>query len=133
MSEQQQPPAIPTPVKVQKPTAAFVLSLIAAVLVIIQGIIRLLQSRALEISGVTDKVSGRVLAGVSLAHLGAIALIFGVLILVGAIILYKTTMILPGAVIVLVFSILSIISGGLFGFIGFVIGIIAGVLGLIKK
>jgi hypothetical protein len=118
---------------VRKPMAAFLLSLIAGVMVIIQGLVRLVQSRALEISGITDKISGRVLAGLGLLHLGAVALLFGALILVGAIILYKTTMTLAGALVVLVFSILSIVSGGLFSFLGLGIGIIGAILGLLKK
>ena len=81
----------------------------------------------------TDKITGRILAGVSLLHLGAIALLFGALILVGAILMYKTSMTLASGLVVLVFSILSIISGGLFGFLAFVIGIIGSILALIKK
>jgi hypothetical protein len=130
---QQQPAAISATVKIQKPKAGFALSLIAGILVVIQGIVRLVQSRALEISGVTDKITGRILAGVGLAHLGALALLFGALILVGAILMYKTTMVLPAALIVLVFSILSIIAGGLFGLLGFIIGIIGAILALAKK
>ena len=122
-----------TVAKVRRPTAAFVLSLIAAVLVIIQGIVRLLQSRALEISGVTDKVSSRVLAGLGLGHLGVVALFFGALILVGAIIMCMTTYVLPGALVVLAFSIVSIVAGGLFGLLGFIIGIIGAVLALVWK
>ena len=131
MSNQPMPNS--TVVKARKPTAAFVLSLIAAILVIIQGIVRLLQSKALEMSGVTDKVSSRVLAGLSLGHLGAVALFFGALILVGAIIMYMTEYVLPGALVILVFAILSIVAGGLFGLLGFVIGIIGSVIAMVKK
>ncbi len=122
-----------TPANVQKPTIAFSLSLIAAVLVIVQGIVRLVQSRILEVTGITDALSGRILAGLALWHLGTIALIFGALILVGAIVMYKTNMVMAGALVVLVFSILSIISGGLFGILGFIIGIIGSAIALAKR
>ena len=114
-------------------TAAFVLSLIAGIFVVLQGLIRLGQGRNLEISGVTDKITGKILAGVGIYHLGAIALFFGALILVGAVIMYKTSLVLAGALVVLVFSILSIAAGGLFGLLGFFIGIIGSILALANK
>ena len=113
--------------------AAFVLSLIAGIFVVLEGLIRLGQGRSLEASGVTDKVTGKVLAGVAVYHLGGIALFFGALILVGAIIMYKTSMTLAGTLVVLVFSILSIVAGQLFGLLGFVIGIIGSILALANK
>ena len=113
--------------------AGFVLSLIAGILVLIQGVVRLLQGRGLEISGVTDKLAGKILAGIGVWRLGGTLLFFGALILVGAILIYKRTYMLAGALVVLVFSILTIVGGGLFGLLGFVIGIIGSVLALMKK
>ena len=113
-------------------TAAFALSLVAAILVLIQGLARLGQGRTLARTGVTDNVTGKILAGAGLYNLGAIALLFGALILVGAILMYKTSMTLPAALVVLVFSILSIIAGGL-GALGFIIGIIGSILALANK
>jgi len=131
--EQQPAAANPTVVKVQKPTAAFVLSLIAGILVLIQGVVRLLQGAGLESVGIKDKAAGKVLVGAGIAHLGGIVLLIGALILVGAIIMYKTSMILAGALVVLVFSILSIVSLGLFGLLGFIIGIAGSVVALARK
>jgi len=113
--------------------AAFVLSLIAGILVIIQGVVRLGNGRTLVRTGVTDNLSGKIIAGAGLYQLGTIALLFGALILVGAILMFKTSMILPAALSVLVFSILSITAGGLFGLLGFIIGIIASILALANK
>ena len=78
-----------TTAKIQKPVRAFALSLVAGILVLIQGIVRLLQSRALEVSGIADGIRRRVLAGIALHIIGAAALVFGVLILVGAILFYS--------------------------------------------
>jgi hypothetical protein len=66
-------------------------------------------------------------------HIGALALLFGALIIVGAILLFKTKMPLAGALIVLVFSILSIVTEALFELLGFIVAIIGSVLGLINK
>lgn len=115
------------------PRAAFVVSLIAGIFVIVEGLIRLLQGRAIEVSGISDQIARRVLAGLAVIHIGAIALLFGALIIVGAILLLRTNMTLAGSLIVCVFSILSIVTGGLFGLLGFIVGIIGAILGLIKK
>jgi hypothetical protein len=130
---QEQPASGSTTVKTEKPMIAFVLSLVAGVLVLIQGIVRLLQSRALEVSGIADGIRRRVFAGIALHIIGTVALVFGVLILVGAILLYEPSMKMAGATIVLIFSILSIITGGLFGLLGLVIGVVGSVLALVMK
>lgn len=56
-------------------------------------------------------------------------LLFGALIIEGAILLFTTERTLAGSRIVLVFSILSFVTGGLFGLIGFIVGIIGAILG----
>ncbi len=122
-----------TNANVNPPKTAFILSLIAGIFVIIEGLIRLVQGRAIELSGISDQIARRVLVGVAVLHVGFIALLFGALIVVGAILLYRTKMTLAGALLVLVFSILCIITGGLFGLLGFIIGIVGGILGLLKK
>ena len=121
------------PAKPRKPTTAFALSLTAGILVLIQGIVRLLQSRALEVSGVADEIRGRIFVGIALHIIGAVALLFAVLIIVGAILMYQTPMRMTGALLVLVFSILSILTGGLFGWLGFIVGTIGSVIALAKK
>jgi hypothetical protein len=107
------------------------LSLIAGILVLIQGIIRIARGE-LNILGVLDEFRRRILGGLALEAIGAIAIVFGILILIGAILLYKPGYETAGGIIVLVFSVLSILTGG--GFVaGFILGIIGGALGLTKK
>ena len=112
---------------------AFALSLVAGILILIQGIVRLAQGRALEISGIEDEIRRRILAGIALHIVGAIAVVFGVLIVVGAVLLYKLEKETVGGIIVLVFSLLSILTFGVVGLVGLVLGIIGAALALTKK
>ena len=117
--------------KPQRATAGFALSLIAGILVLIQGIIRIARGE-LNILGVLDEFRRRILGGLAIEAIGAIAIVFGILILIGTILLYKPGYETAGGIIVLVFSVLSILTGG--GFVaGFILGIIGGALGLTKK
>ncbi len=116
----------------QLTTIAFVLSLVAGVLLLIEGFGRLGQGRALVHTGVNDNVAVKFFAGATLYEIGVAALLFGSLILVGAILMFKTSMILAGSLVVLVFSILSIAVGGL-GVISFIIGTIGSILALANK
>jgi membrane-bound ClpP family serine protease len=122
-----------SPAKVQRATAAFALSLVAGILILIQGIVRLLQSRALEISGIEDEIRRRILAGIAFHIVGAIALVFGILIIVGAVLLYQPGKETAGAIIVIVFSFLSILTFGALGLVGLILGIIGAALALAKK
>ena len=62
---------------------------------------------------------------------GVIGLILGLLVIVGAVLIYKRKEVV-GGILVIVFSVLSIIAGG--GLIvGLVLGIIGGILGILKK
>ncbi len=121
----EQPPA-----KMRRATAGFALSLIAGLLVLTQGIIRIARGE-LNILGVLDEFRRRILGGVALEVIGVIAIIFGVLILIGAILLYKPGYEIVGGILVLVFSALSIVTGGGF-LVGFILGIVGGALGLAK-
>lgn len=112
---------------------AFALSLVAGILILIQGIVRLAQSRALEISGVEDEIRRRILAGIALHIVGAIAVVFGVIIVVGAVLMYKLEKEVVGGLIVLVFSLLSILTFGVIGLVGLVLGVIGAALALTKK
>ena len=88
----------------------------------VQGIVRALQGRALEISGVEDEIRRRILAGIDLRLLGVIAVIFGILIIVGAMLLYQFGKEAAGGVIVLVFSLLSLLTFGIIGLVGIILG-----------
>ena len=79
-----------------------------------------------------DEIRRRILVGIVQQHVGLIAVVFAVLILLGAVLIYLPGKETIGGVIVLVFSILSILTGG--GFLaGFILGIVGGALALIKK
>jgi len=86
----------------------------------------------LVIIGLLDEFRRRILGGLALEVVGAIAVVFGILILVGAILIYKPGNETAGGIIVLLFSVLSILTGGGY-LVGFLLGIIGGVLGLAKK
>jgi hypothetical protein len=89
LNQEQQPSVAQSASKARRATAAFALSLIAGILFIINGILRILQSRALEISGIEDEIRRRILAGIALHLVGAIAVVFGVLVIVGAVLIHK--------------------------------------------
>jgi hypothetical protein len=122
-----------TTTKKSKLTIPFALSLIGGILILVQGIVRALQGRALEISGVEDEIRRRILLGMDFHIVGAIAVVFGVLIIVGAVLLYQSGKETTGAIIVLVFSLLSILTFGVIGLVGLILAVIGAVLALKKK
>jgi hypothetical protein len=64
---------------------------------------------------------------------GAIAVVFGILIIVGAVLLYQLGKTTAGGLVVLVFSLLSILTFGVVGLAGLILGIIGAALALAKK
>jgi len=107
----------------EKPTAAFVLSLIGAIFILINSII-------IAIAGAFIALF---LPGIG-AAIAIIGLIIGIIALVGAIMINSTEpgKVKTGGIIVLIFSIISLIIGGGF-FIGFLLGLIGGILALTWK
>ena len=106
----------------EKPTAAFVLSLVGGILILINGLVLAALGAILALFFPA--------AGILLAALG---LVFGIIVLLGAIMLWTQ----PGqhktwSIVVLVFSILSLVIGGGF-IIGFILGLIGGILGIVWK
>jgi len=61
-----------------------------------------------------------------------VGVIFAVLVLIGAILIYIPGKEVVGGILVIIFSLLSVITGGGF-LIGLILGIIGGALGLAKK
>ncbi|MEM4562164.1 MAG: DUF6114 domain-containing protein [Desulfurococcaceae archaeon] len=111
----------------EKPTAAFVLSLIGGVLVILSSIL------VIVAGGLVGEILP-VVGGV-VATVGVVGLFLGVLMIVGATMINtgEPGKVKTGSILVLVFSILSLfISGGGF-LIGFILGLIGGILGLTWK
>jgi hypothetical protein len=114
-------------------TAAFALSLVAGILILIQGIVRILKGSALDISGIDNQIRVRVLVGIAFTMVGVIAVVFGILIIVGAVLLYQPGKELTGGIIVLVFSLLSILTFGLIGLVGLILGIMGAAWALTKN
>jgi len=112
----------------EKPTAAFVLSLIGGIFILLGAIAVM----------VLMSVIGGLMLGVGpdpniLLIYGAVGLIFALIVLVGAVMLWmKPQQHVVWGVIVLLFSLFSIISTGGF-FIGLILGLIGGILGIVWK
>lgn len=116
----------------EKPTAAFVLSLLGGIFIMIAGLIVAVATAIIGvlawalIPGVGGAIGGLVMA------LGALGLVFGILIIIGAVQINTGE---PGrvrtwSVVVIVLSVLSLfVCGG--GFVvGFILALIGGILGL---
>src|SRR6184192_3649584 len=112
----------------EKPTAAFVLSLIGGIFILLGAIV---------VMALASVIGSLMLIGggdPNLAYLyGAVGLIFAILVLVGAVMLWmKPQQHVAAGVIILLFSLFSIISGGGF-IIGLILGIVGGILGIVWK
>lgn len=106
----------------EKPTAAFVLSLIAAIFILLNGIF----------IAVIGAMFFAFFPGVAIL-IAAIGLIFGIIVLVGAILLWTNPNThVAGGILVLLFSIFSLVIGGGF-IIGFILGLVGGILGIVWK
>lgn len=108
----------------------FVFSLLGAILILARGLVRIVVGDVITFAG-SDFVRHRFLAGLALNIIGGIAVVFAILILVGAYFIYKG-MTTAGGVIVIIFSLLSILVGSGW-LIGLIIGVIGGILALLKK
>jgi len=106
----------------EKPTAAFVLSLIAAIFILLNG----------ALIAALGAILFAFFPGFGIL-IAALGLVFGIVVLVGAILLWsKPGMHVGAGVLVLLFSIFSLIIGGGF-IIGFILGLIGGILGIVWK
>ena len=116
----------------EKPGKAFVLSLIAGILILSNS--ALVGVAATWFPWVIPTLPGSSANDTTLLYnLTAVVLIFGVLVLFGAIMLYsKPANKKAWGIIVIVFSIPSVVTGGGF-IIGFILGIIGGALALSCK
>lgn len=114
----------------KKPTAAFALSLIGGIIILINGV---LYTVAAAIVGglIADLIPAFGAIAFALTVLG---LIFSIIVIVSAALMYTTSLsrVRVGSILVLIFSILSIIIGGGF-IIGLILGVIGGALGLAWK
>ena len=124
------------PTSPKRAMAGFVISFIAGILIILGGIVFFaLQSfinSIIDFIPMPVTIPGIGFAQAVFATIGAIGLVFGILVIVGAFLIYMPGKEIIGGIIVLIFSILSIVAFGGF-FIGMILGIIGGILGLLKK
>jgi hypothetical protein len=112
-----------------KPTAAFVLSLIGGIFILIGGLVTIAVGSF--IGGL-----GFGFGGAAIAAFGAVGLICGLLTILGAVWINSGEQgkVRNGSIMVLIFSILSLIFAATGGFfIGFLLGLIGAILGLTWK
>lgn len=117
----------------EKPTAAFALSLVGAIFIILGGLFSAVIGTM--VGGAVGMMGFEWFGGLIIV-LGILGLVFGILTLVGAIMINtgEKDKVRTGSIIVLVFSILSLFVGGTGGFIiGFILCLIGSILGLTWK
>jgi len=116
----------------EKPTAAFVLSLLGAIFIIIGGLVYAVIFSI--IGGIFDVFGFGGLGGL-FTIIGVLGIVWGILVLIGAIMMNSEDKgkVRTGSILVLIFSILSWFgaAGGLV--IGFLLGLIGSILGLTWK
>lgn len=126
------------PAPVKKATAGFIISLIGGIIdaiiaLIIIGIGSALSSfggipgSPIDLTGVTGGF------GLAITTWGAIGLIMSIIVIIGAVLIYMPGKEIIGGILVLIFSIIGFPFnlGGIF--IGLILGIVGGALGLAKK
>jgi len=125
-----------TPTAPKRAMAGFVISFIAGIFIILGGLALVaLQSfinSVIDIIPMPVTIPGIGFAESVFATIGAIGLVFGIIVIVGAFLIYMPGKEIIGGIIVLIFSIISIVAMGGF-IIGMILGIIGGILGLLKK
>jgi hypothetical protein len=116
----------------EKPTAAFVLSLLAAIFIIIGGLFYVVVSS--WIGGALDFI-GMGGWGYSFVIIGVLGMVWGILTLIGAVMINsgEPSKVKTGAILVLIFSIISWFGAAGGFFIGFLLGLIGAILGLTWK
>jgi hypothetical protein len=114
----------------KKATIGFALSLVGGILILLRGIVRIVAGDVITFVG-SDEVRHRFLAGLALNVIGGVAVVFGIIIILGAYLIYSRMEVAGGA-IVLIFSLLSIFVGSGW-LIGLILGVIGGILALLKK
>ncbi len=122
----------------EKPTAAFVLSLIGGIFIIIGGvfgtIIGIIGSAFIgAFSWISPEAA--TLSGIILVY-GILGLVFGIIVVIGAVMINsgERGKVRTGSILAIIFSILSLFFYGWGGFIiGFILSLIGGILGLTWK
>jgi len=121
---------LPKPVA-KKATVGFALSLTGGILILLQGTIRLVRAQWIVEFGM-DEFRRRIFGEVLATTLGIIAVVFGIIVIIGAYLIYQLGKEVVGGILVIVFSAVSIFTGGGY-LIGLILGIVGGALGLAKR
>ncbi len=113
----------------EKPTAAFVLSLIGGIFILLGG--ALIAALAATLGGMLNLL-GMGDFGMGMALLGSLGLVFGLIIIIGGVMMYmKPEQHVMWGAIVLILAIVSI-PFSIAGFvIGFILALVGGILGLV--
>jgi hypothetical protein len=118
---------------VERPTAAFVLSLIGGIFILIGSLI---------VSTLAGVVGGAMMLipflggfGALLIFLGILGVILGIIIIIGAIMINSgdPSRVRIGSILVLIFSILSLFTTNGGFIVGFILALIGSILGLVWK
>lgn len=99
-------------------------------MILARGVVRVVAGDIITFAG-SDEIRHRFLTGIFIGTLGAVAVVFGIIIIIGAYFIY-TKMELTGGILVLIFSLLSILVGSGW-LIGLILGVIGAILALMKK
>jgi hypothetical protein len=109
----------------EKPTAAFVLSLIGGIFILLGGLLWIAIGSFIGALGFGD-------FGLGPALLGAIGVIFALIIIIGGVMMYmKPQQHVMWGVIVLVLTIVSVPFSFIGLIIGFILGLVGGILGIV--
>lgn len=119
-----------TETKPKRAKAGFVLSLIGGILILIYALMVI--SAGSELTAMLEQMGFGDVTGL-LNMLLALGVLSGFLVIIGALLIYMPGKEVIGGVVVLIFSLLSVLGGGGFYFIGTILGIIGGILGIMKK
>lgn len=117
----------------EKPTAAFALSLVGAIFMILGGLVSAILASIF--GGFISIVPSIGWIGGLMIIMGILGLIFGIIVLIGAVMIYsgERGKVRTGSILVLIFSVLNLIFGSGGFIIGFILGLIGGILGLVWK
>ncbi|MCF8885672.1 MAG: hypothetical protein QXK95_01535 [Nitrososphaerota archaeon] len=117
----------------ERPTAAYILSLIGGILILIGSIaVAALAGFLGSMLMLVPFIGG---FGALMIAFGVVGLVFGIIVIIGAVMINsgEPSKVRTGSILVLIFSILSlIVSGGGF-IIGFILALIGSILGLVWK
>jgi hypothetical protein len=113
-------------------TAGFVLSLIAGVLILLNGVVWFVFANNMEIVNFFQSLELMEIISLGFYVLGAIAVAFAAMVLIGSLVAFFFKQQVAGGVLVIIFSIVSMSVGGGFAF-GMAFGIIGGALSISKE